>query len=83
MSIHKKALPASMGFQANCQNAMCLKEIRGRGANIEYSSTNEILFRKTSLFHSSSMALTNSMRTRTLLGLLELVDLEAICRDDC
>lgn len=52
MSIHKRDFLLVWAFQANCQNAACLKEIRGRGANIEYSRTNETLFRKTGLFHS-------------------------------
>ena len=71
----QKGLPACTGFQANCQNAMCLKEIRGTGANIEYSRTNEILFRKTSLFFTArSMALANSMRICTVCAVSACVD---------
>lgn len=45
-------------FRQIVKNGACLKEIRGKRANIEHSRTNEMLFRKTSQCHSSDVAMT-------------------------
>lgn len=45
-------------FRQIVKNGACLKEIRGKRANIEHSRTNETLFRKTSQCHSSDVAMT-------------------------
>lgn len=83
MNIHIRGFLLMCQFQANCQNGACLKEIRGKRANIEYSRTNEMLFRKTSQCRSSDTAMTNRTRTQTSgRVLVEIADWKAIRLND-